>query len=98
LWSLFQLFWWWNFAVLFTLYPLSEDNYLIQLNKFVNGMLWFRCLETREFIGLENTITLLDEFIINNGLVQDFKKFLDEISGQKFEFADPAKGSDEQAN
>lgn len=77
---------------LLTSYPLSADNYLFQLNKFVNGMLWFRCLETREFIGLENTITLLDEFIINNGLVSDFRKFLQEISGQKFEFATPVKG------
>lgn len=77
---------------LLTSYPLSADNYLIQLNRFVNGMLWFRCLETREFIGLENTITLLDEFIINNGLVSDFKKFLQDVSGQKFEFATPVKG------
>ena len=77
---------------LLTSYPLSADNYLIQLNRFVNGMLWFRCLETREFIGLENTITLLDEFIINNDLVPDFKRFLQEISGQKFEFATPVKG------
>ena len=77
---------------LLTSYPLAADNYLIQLNNFVNGMLWFRCLDTREFIGLENTITLLDEFIIRNKLVAEFERFLREISGQKFKFAEPSRG------
>ena len=67
-----------------TSYPLAGDNYLLRLNSFVNGMLWFRCLDTREFIGLENTITLLDEFIIRNKLVAEFERFLKEISGQEF--------------
>lgn len=79
-----------NFLI--TSYPLAGDNYLLQLSKFVNGMLWFRCLETREFIGLENTSALLDEFIIQNGLVRDFERFLKEVSGQNFEFAQPASG------
>lgn len=79
-----------NFLI--TSYPLAGDNYLLQLNKFVNGMLWFRCLETREFIGLENTSALLDEFIIQNGLVREFERFLKEVSGQNFEFAQPANG------
>lgn len=77
-----------NFLV--TTYPLAKDNYLIQMAKFVNGMLWFRCLETREFIGLENSVTLLDEFIIQNNLVQDFANFLKEVSGQEYAFATPA--------
>ena len=79
-----------NFLI--TSYPLAEDNYLLKLNRFVNGMLWFRCLETREFIGLENTGVLLDEFIIKNRLVPEFEKFLKEVSGQIFEFAIPTAG------
>lgn len=75
-----------------TSYPLAGDNYLLLLNSFVNGMLWFRCLDTREFIGLENTITLLDEFIIRNKLVAEFERFLKEISGQEFKFAAPVHG------
>ena len=48
---------------LLTSYPLAADHYLLQLQKFVNGMLWFRSLDIREFIGLESNSTLLDEYI-----------------------------------
>ena len=30
--------------------PLAHDHYLIRLQQFVNGMLWFRNLDVREFI------------------------------------------------
>ena len=40
---------------LLTSYPLAADHYLLRMNKFVNGMLWFRSLGFNEFIGLENT-------------------------------------------
>lgn len=73
-------------------YPLAADSYLLQLTKFVNGMLWFRCLETREFIGLENNVILLDEFIIQNDMVEEFADFLRDVSGQEYEFAAPASG------
>ncbi len=79
-----------NFLV--TSYPLAGDNYLLLMSNFVNGMLWFRCLETREFIGLENNSALLDEFIIRNKLVGEFERFLKEVSGQQFKFAAPAPG------
>ncbi|MDO4826732.1 MAG: AAA family ATPase [Bacteroidia bacterium] len=79
-----------NFLI--TSYPLAGDNYLLLMSNFVNGMLWFRCLETREFIGLENNSTLLDEFIIRNKLVGEFERFLKEVSGQQFKFAAPAPG------
>lgn len=60
---------------LLTSYPLSEDHYLIQLQKFVNGMLWFRSLDIREFIGLENNTALLDEYIIKHKLIDAFYHF-----------------------
>jgi hypothetical protein len=65
---------------LLTSYPLVKDNYLIKLRDFVDGMLWFRNLDIREFIGLENNIYRLDEFIIKKGLVDDFQKFLNMVS------------------
>ena len=49
-------------------------------------MLWFRNLDVREFIGLETNITMLDEFIITNNLLDDFSDFLREVSGQTFRF------------
>lgn len=75
---------------LLTSYPLPESHYLLKLHKFVNSMLWFRCLETREYIGLESSVYNLDEYIINNNLVHDFAEFLDKVGNQKFTFIEPA--------
>ncbi|MDT3356133.1 MAG: AAA family ATPase [Bacteroidota bacterium] len=77
---------------LLTSYPLARDHYLLQLQNFVNGMLWFRRLELPEFIGLENNASVLDEYIIRNKLVADFRDFLLKVSGQDFKFATPAAG------
>ena len=70
-------------------YPLAKDHYLIKLSEFVNSMLWFRSVQGNTFMGLETTPTILDEFIIKNNLVGDFKKFLKEISNQEFDFVEP---------
>ena len=77
---------------LLTSYPLATDHYLLQLQRFVNGMLWYRSLDIREFIGLENTVTLLDEYIIRHKLIDDFRRFLLNVSGQEFKFAAPNPG------
>ena len=69
---------------LLTSYPLVKEHYLIKLSKFVNSMLWFRNLDIREFIGLETTAMNLDEFIIANGLLEEFSNFLRRVSGQTF--------------
>jgi hypothetical protein len=75
--------------VLLTSYPLKSDHYLIQLRHFVEGMLWFRNLDIREFIGLDSNVYALDEYIIKNHLVADFSAFLTAVSGQNFDFASP---------
>ena len=72
--------------------PLARDHYLIRLQQFVNGMLWFRSLGINEFIGLETGVSMLEEFIINNKLIDDFRRFLLNVSGQEFEFAQPRAG------
>src|SRR5574344_1274619 len=63
--------------------PLPEDHYLIKLQNFINSMLWFCSLETREFMGL-TTITreMLTEYIIKNNLIHDFQLFLETTSEQ----------------
>lgn len=71
---------------LLTSYPLDSEHYLMKLNRFVNSMLWFRNLDIREFIGLETNIIVLDDFIITNGLLDDFSNFLHNVSGQEFRF------------
>jgi len=78
---------------LLAFYPLDKDNYLLRLQNFVNGMLWFASLEFREFIGVESKPNgNIEEFIISNGLVDDFADFLDRLSNQKFVFVKPKKG------
>ncbi len=76
-------------SFLLTSYPLAEDSYLIQLQNFVNSMLWFRSLRMNEFIGLGTNAFFIDEYIIKNNLVKDFQIFLEEVSNQKFEFVKP---------
>lgn len=73
--------------VLLTSFPLMPNHYLLKLRDFVNGMLWFRNLDIREFIGMESNVYVLDEYIIKNCLVQDFAEFLKAVSGQDFTFA-----------
>ena len=73
-------------------FPLAKDHYLLKLQRFVNGMLWFRNLDVREFIGLETGRTELEDFIIKNKLIDDFRRFLQNVSGQEFEFATPRAG------
>ena len=77
---------------LLTSYPLAEDNYLIKLQRFVDSMLWFRCLDVTEFIGVEKNSSMIDEYIIQNNFVQDFSDFLEEISEQHFVFIPPNSG------
>lgn len=84
-----------NFSVvsyLLSSYPLSTNSPLILLNDFVNRMLWFRCLEERKYIGLENGITYIDEYIISNNKVEDYRNFILGISGQDFVFKKPNEG------
>lgn len=73
-------------------FPLARDHYLIKLQQFVNGMLWFRNLDVREFIGLETGVSMIEEYIIRNKLIDDFRRFLSNVSGQEFEFAQPRAG------
>jgi len=77
---------------LLSVIPLPADHYLMSLKNFVDGMLWFRCLKANEFIGLETSPTMLDEYIISHDLVADFTDFLDEVSGQRFDFSTSKKG------
>ena len=75
-----------------TSYPLPENHYLVNLQQFVNSMLWFKNLDERSFIGLETHGTELNDYIIKNDLVKDFAAFLEKVSGQHFDFAPPVRG------
>jgi len=72
--------------------PLSKGHALLQLQDFVENMLFFRSLDNREFIGYKEGGSNIEEYIIKNGLVGDFASYLKEVSGQEYVFADNAQG------
>ena len=72
--------------------PLAKDHVLLKLSAFVENMLFFRSLDNREFIGLKEGSSNIEEYIINNNYVDDFATFLDETSHQEFAFAKPVQG------
>lgn len=72
-------------SYLWSNYPLPENHVLARLRSFVDTMLWYQCLDCREFIGFDNTPTdNIEEYIIKNDLTNDFSEFLLEVSGQRF--------------
>lgn len=73
-------------------FPLPKDHYLIKLRDFANSMLWFRSLRENEYIGLESGSTVIDTYIIEHNLINDFKSFLHAVSEQDFDFVAPEKG------
>ena len=72
--------------------PLPKGHALLLLRDFVENMLFFRSLDNREFIGLKEGGSNIEEYIINNNLTEDFSNFLKEMSGQHFVFAKPMQG------
>lgn len=70
--------------------PFPKSHYLIKLRDFVNSMLWFRNLDERGYIGLQTGGVGLEEYIIKNNYISEFSVFLEEISGQHFDFATPS--------
>lgn len=73
-------------------YPFPQDHYIVKLILFVNSMLWFKNLDSREFIGLETNSFSLEEFIIQNHYAEDFSEFLSKVSEQQFKFVPPREG------
>lgn len=49
-------------------------------------------MKANEYIGLETGITQMEQYIIEHGLTDDFRDFIDEVSGQRFDFVPPATG------
>lgn len=62
----------------------TKNLVLPKLMDFVNGMLWFRSVDSVGFIGLRNNSNSLDKIIIDNEKVNDFSNFLQE-NGQNYE-------------
>jgi len=72
--------------------PLAKDHALFLLQGFVENMLFFRSLDNREFIGLKEGGSNIEEYIIKNNLADDFADYLKEVSGQDYTFAPSSHG------
>lgn len=71
---------------LWSVYPLVSEHPLKKMKEFIDGMLLFWNHEDRGFAGLDDGISIIDEYIISNGLINDFAEFLKSVSGQEFKF------------
>ena len=72
--------------------PLPKGHALLQLRDFVENMLFFRSLDNREFIGLKEGGSNIEEYIVKNGLTADFAYYLKEVSGQEYTFDNTVQG------
>lgn len=72
--------------------PLPEGHALLKLRDFVENMLFFRGLDNREFIGLKEGGSNIEEYIIRNKLTDDFAAYLRDFSEQNFTFAESSQG------
>lgn len=72
--------------------PLAKGHVLLKLRDFVENMLFFRSLDYREFIGLKEGGSNVEEYIIKNNLTEDFAAYLKEVSDQDYTFAEPSLG------
>lgn len=82
-------------SVLRYIYSLSlywnDDSTVKLLMDFVDNMLWFRCLKSNEFMGLMPNGESLDDFILNNKLLQSFQTFLNDC-GQEYSLCETTNG------
>lgn len=72
--------------------PFTKEHPMISLQDFVENMLFFRSLDNREFIGLKEGGSNIEEYIIKNNLADDFSAYLKEVSGQDYRFAPTVPG------
>ena len=58
------------------------DSPISFIMNFVSRMLYFRSVQDgNQFIGLKNNQEFLEQFIMSNGLVEDFQRFLHDTAG-----------------
>ena len=68
-------------------YPLTKEHCIEKLMDFVCSMLWFRCLDETNFIGIDAGVVFIEDYIIRHGYVEEFEKFLASESKQSFDFS-----------
>ena len=60
----------------------KKDSPVSFIMNFVSGMLYYRsCQDGNKFIGLMRNAADIEQYIITNGLVEDFENFINEMTG-----------------
>ena len=72
---------------LYASYPLKKKHPITCLMRFVSSMLWFRCLDERRYIGVDEGFVMIEEYIIKHGYLSAYSDFLFKESGQRFDFS-----------
>lgn len=68
-------------------YPMDSSHPLMKLKEFIDGMLLFWNLENRGFVGFQqHEEQNIEEYIIKNGLIEDFENFLKSVGNLNFKF------------
>ncbi len=58
---------------------LKKSSPILKLMNFVSSMLWFRRVDAgNNYIGFQNRNEQIDQYIVNNGLIEKFENFLRE--------------------
>lgn len=63
---------------------LSRDHYLFKLKDFVQRMLWCKNLDNRSYIGTKTPIEDIEDFIVENGLIEEFQHYIKTVSDQDY--------------
>ena len=65
-----------NIIIFYNTLYWEENSPVKLLIEFVNNMLWFRSFRKNEFMGIMANGEDINDFIINNRLLNEFEKFL----------------------
>ena len=63
----------------------SEDSPVALVMDFAEHMLYFRFLQENAYIGIVKGVESLEEYIIRNGLIADFQRFLKDMADVEVE-------------
>ena len=64
--------------------PLPQGHYLLSLEKFVRGMLLCKNLDNPSHIGTKTPIENVEDFIVKNGLIEEFQHYIKTVSDQDY--------------
>lgn len=75
--------------------PLPKGHYLLSLEKFVRGMLWCENLDIRSYMGTKTPREKVSSFIVENGLIGEFQRYIKTVSDQDYTLESATIGNEQ---